>query len=116
MELRCDFRRYYGCSFDEVEVGECLDLVDGLPDGSLYVRAVYPARAWSERRVLATEIRQTLLDVFEAGHGVPEDKRTRIPRPWDELVREANEKRLERELEQAEKAREYIENQKWEAV
>lgn len=97
-------------------MGECLDLVNGLPDGSMYVRATCPERRWSEERELATDICQAVMDAAEALMLVPPDARTRIARPRDKLVREANEKRLERELEQAEKAREYIENQKWEAV
>lgn len=35
-ELRHDFRRYYGCAYDEVEPDEALDLIATLPRGSLY--------------------------------------------------------------------------------
>ncbi len=97
-------------------MGECLDLVDGLPDGSLFVRAVHPARSWSEARVLATEIRQEIRNDFEAILGVPGEERTHFPRPWDELLREARERQAEAEARQAEEARKYIQNQKWEAV
>lgn len=116
MQLRCDFRRYYGCSFDEVDVGECLDLVDGLPDGSMYVRAVCPSRAWTESRVLAIDLMQEIRNDIEAMLGVPAEKRTHFNRPWDELLKAAQEEQAKAEVKQAEEARKYIQNQKWEAI
>lgn len=35
-ELRHDFRRYYGCPYDEVEPDEALDLIATLPRGCLF--------------------------------------------------------------------------------
>lgn len=97
-------------------MGECLDLVDGLPNGSAYVSAMWPERSWSEGRELATAIEQRFMDCFEASFGIEAEKRTHIPRPWDALLEKAREELAKAEAEQAERAREYIENQKWEAV
>ena len=73
--LRHDFRRCYGCSFDEVPPDECADLMDTLPDGSLYVASHDPARSWSEQRHLAADIRDTILEyVVRPKHMVAQEK------------------------------------------
>lgn len=68
--LRHDFRRCYGCSFDEVPPDECADLMDTLPDGSLYVASHDLARSWSEQRHLAADIRDTILECVFAMRGI----------------------------------------------
>ncbi len=95
---------------------ECLDLVAGLPDGSLYVAATQPERAWSEERELAVAIRQQVLDAAESLHGVPAEERTRIPTPRDAALRRLEEARQKARAENAKRAGEYIRNTKWEAV
>lgn len=115
-QLRCDFRRVYGCSFDEVPVDECLDLVHGLPDGSLYVSSVAPSRAWTETRQLACDVMDMMSDIWQARCGVDEHRRKRLPRPWDADAAKAKAGYMQRQMDEAEKAREVIENTKWEAV
>lgn len=90
--------------------------MDGLPDGSMYVRATCPERRWSEERELATDIRQAVMDAAEALGGVPPEERTRIARPWDEALRKLREAEEARKAEEAMRAGEYIRTTKWEAV
>lgn len=97
-------------------MSECLDLVDGLPNGSAYVRATCPERAWSEARDLATDIQQAILDTHEAACGVPREERTRIPRPYDALLERLRRAEAEAEADEAHRASEYIKRQRWEAV
>ena len=54
-ELRADFRRYYGCSYSEVERSspvETADIAFFLPNGSALKAAVDPALAWTRAEVL----------------------------------------------------------------
>lgn len=95
---------------------ECLDLVRGLPDGSAYVSAVAPSRSWTERRQLATDVMDLIMDVWQARCGVDSHARTRLPRPWDAQLAKERARKAKAEYEQAEAARETIENTKWEAV
>lgn len=97
-------------------MGECLDLVSGLPDGSLYVRATCPERAWSEARALTTDVREAIINVAESTHGVPDEALTHLPRPWDARLERMRAERADAEARRAEEARKYIESQKWEAV
>lgn len=95
---------------------ECLDLVRGLPDGSLYVSAVAPSRSWTEPRQLAYDVMDMMSDIWQARCGVDENRRERLPRPWDADVAKARADYMQRQMDEAEKAREVIENTKWEAV
>lgn len=112
-ELRCDFRRYYGCSYDEVPVEECLDLVWGLPDGSLYVAATCPPRAWSEQRQLAADIREAAAGMWPRGlideGGAP----SRLPRPWDAELERLAAAGEAAEARRAESVRRTIETTDW---
>lgn len=96
-------------------MSECLDLVDGLPDGSAYVRATCPERRWSESRVLTTEIKDLLIKIGLA-LGIPDDRRQVIERPWDELLQRLREEEGARRAKEAMQAGEYIRSIKWEAV
>lgn len=80
------------------------------------MRSVFPYRAWSEARQLATALRQQVLDLGEAIGGVPVEERTRIKTPWEELLERVNEERARAEAANAVAAGEYIRNQKWESV
>lgn len=95
---------------------ECIDLVRGLPDGSLYVSAAAPSRAWTEARQLAVDVMDMMGDIWQARCGVDKARRERLPRPWDADVAAAKAAALGRQMEEAEKAREVILNTKWEAV
>ena len=59
-ELRADFRRFYSCSYSEVERSspvEAADLAFFLPEGSRLKAAIDPAYAWTrEERLLAAAI------------------------------------------------------------
>lgn len=59
-ELRADFRRYYSCSYSEVErlsPVEAADLAFFLPEGSRLKAAIDPAYAWTrEERLLAAAV------------------------------------------------------------
>ncbi len=45
-ELRHDFRHYYRVAYDDVPTGEAIDLIETLPDGSLYAAATDFLRSW----------------------------------------------------------------------
>lgn len=85
----------------------------GLPDGSLYVSAVAPSRSWTEPRQLACDVMDMMGDIWQAWCGVDKNRRERLPRPWDARARADY---MQRQMDEAEKAREVIENTKWEAV
>lgn len=97
-------------------IDECLDLVSGLPDGSMFVSASAPSRSWSERRQLANDIMDTMSDIWQARCGVEPHERQRRPRPWDEELAKARDAAARAEYERAEAARNYIGNTKWESI
>ncbi len=89
-ELRHDFRAVYHVAYDDVPTDEAIDLIETLPDGSLYVAATFPERAWSEERQLATDVCDTLWWLIWAT-AMDHEKAAeppRTPRPED-LVRQA---------------------------
>lgn len=58
-ELRADFRRYYGCSYSEVErisPVEAADLAFLLPRGSSLLSAMDPAFSWTRTEVLLATV------------------------------------------------------------
>ncbi|WP_165247471.1 hypothetical protein [Adlercreutzia sp. ZJ141] len=69
-ELRHDFRRVYGVSYDEVPTDEAIDLVLTLPPGSLYVRVTRPQDSWPEWRHAAADIQDELWRIAYAQAGV----------------------------------------------
>lgn len=87
-ELRADFRAVYHCSYDEVTIEEAIDLIGELPDGSRYLAAIDPRRAWtlSERRLADIQDRIAALTQMLSDKGTTEGA-PKVSRPWDELVR-----------------------------
>ena len=78
-ELRADFRRYYGCSYSEVErssPAEAADLAFLLPRGSSLLTAIDPAYAWTRAEVLLATVANVI--AAKKGHkpivSVPEVK------------------------------------------
>lgn len=74
---------------------EAIDLVATLPDGSRYVAATEPLRAWSEARTLAADVRD---DVMWLTWALALDREQvpyppRVDRPADVAARRADERR-----------------------
>lgn len=105
--LRHDFRRVYGCSYDEVPIDEAIDLIATLPDGSRYVSAVDPARSWPRWRHAIADLQDEEWAIVAALRGVPADKAPRVMRPADAA-------RQMVALDKARKARKRIEETEWE--
>lgn len=97
-ELRQDFRRYYGCRYDDVAVDEAIDLIRGLPDGSAWVARTFPLREWSEEHHRDAD----LLDAVEfLVWYIAMDKQkvpspTRVVRPGDAIARRLEDERKRR--------------------
>lgn len=87
-ELRHDFRRYYGVRYDDVEADEAIDLIETLPRGSAYVRAVRPDLSWSEVREAVADLQDTLWEIAYARAGSREEP-YRVTRPADVVARAA---------------------------
>lgn len=95
--MRRDFRRYYHCSYDDVEPDEALDLIAGLPAGSEWAAQESPWGKWPDWKrelVKIEDLLKALLWTFgaysrEAYPGEP----PRTPRPEDALIRELETKR-----------------------
>ena len=80
-ELRADFRRYYGCSYSEVEPlspAEAADLAFLLPRGSALLSAIDPAFSWTRAEVLLATVANAI--AATRGHkpvvSVPDVKHT----------------------------------------
>ena len=110
-ELRHDFRRYYGCSYDDVQVEEKIDLIRMLPDGSRYVAGTDPERAWSEERHRFADVIDAISPVAWAlaydREKVPEPPK--VVRPKDMLARAEASRRAAR-------ARAELESGTWEEI
>lgn len=94
-ELRRDFRRYYGCSFDECPTAEALDLARGLPMGSDYMGALDPRASWSEGRYDMARVID-LLTVIATNGWALEGEPARVARPADIQARAEAEARKAR--------------------
>ena len=89
--MRHDFRRVYGVSYDEVPTEEALDLIATLPQGSRFVAATDPLRAWSDERHLAMDVVDGLSIVaWRLGTWPGMDEPPRVTRPRDALARAAS--------------------------
>lgn len=86
-ELRHDFRRYYGVSYDDVPTEEAVDLIETLPAGSLYVMATDPARSWSELREASADVQDALTQSAFAVRGIDPNLAPRVTRPRDVMAR-----------------------------
>lgn len=92
-----------------MEPDEALDLIATLPDGSAYVRSMWPARAWSESRVMTADLVDTLWSIAFARAGLNYEDAPRVTRPSDALARIAA-------AERSKRTRDVIENTEWEEV
>lgn len=108
-ELRHDFRRYYGCSYDSVEPGEAVDLVLTLPRGSLYRSSLSPYGEWDDARESAADVVDAIyaLIAYQA-RGTTKDA-PKLTRPSDMEARDAAAKR-------SREVRRRIAETKWEEV
>lgn len=108
-ELRHDFRRYYGVSYDDVELDEALDLVETLPAGSLFKASLGPVFEWSNERRMAADI-ANLLYICAC----------RLSGRTDELslpyTTPESRQRSAAYAEKSRRVRESIENTEWEEV
>lgn len=110
-ELRHDFRRYYGCRYDDVPNEEAVDLVRMLPDGSRYVASRWPERSWPPERHRAAD----LLDaVKEIAWALVYD-REKVPSP-PTVVRPADAVARQRDAARAARARRAVESESWEEM
>lgn len=101
----------YGCSYDETATDEALDLIAMLPDGSRYLAALSPLKAWTNSECRLADI----VDGLSALTQMLSDKRTtenapKVKRPWDEYVKRVN--RTVQRLKAA-SIRNRIEKTKW---
>lgn len=79
--MRHDFRIIYGCSYDEVDIEEAIDLIKTLPDGSFYIARMQPERSWTQEQHLVADIRDTLWHIAYAQIGI--EDYPRVLRPAD---------------------------------
>jgi hypothetical protein len=93
-ELRCDFRRYYSCSYDETPTFEAIDLIRGLPDGSLYVSRKDYSRSWSDWKHALADIQDEIIMLFYASRGAENPPRVTRPNMVIDRVK-ADKKRKE---------------------
>ncbi|MBR3318769.1 MAG: hypothetical protein IKG21_13215 [Atopobiaceae bacterium] len=107
-ELRHDFRTCYHVAYDDVPVAEAIDLIRSLPDGSLYVAATEPERAWSELKQRTADVVDAIWLLVWANsmdhEKMPEPQR--VTRPKDVAARQ-------RQRERQRRAREVLENTEW---
>ena len=105
--LRHDFRRWYGCSYDEVPAEEAVDLVLTLPRGSLYRASLRPFGEWTEEREAAADIQDSVARLAQlVAKGTTEGAPT-VVRPSDLEARAAASRR-------ARDVRRRIEGTNWE--
>jgi hypothetical protein len=107
--LRHDFRAIYGCSYDEVPVEEAIDLINTLPDGSLYVSSKYPARSWTKEQHSMADLRDQIYAISYGLCGIPANKIPHVMRPAEQIAN------AHARLKSSE-ARKRIEETKWEEV
>lgn len=105
-ELRHDFRRYYGASYDDVPTDEAIDLVLTLPPGSKYMSALDPRLSWSEARTLVADIIDRLYSMQWSQGGISGDEPPHVVRPHELQEREA-------EREKRASVQDKIHNTKW---
>lgn len=109
--LRHDFRRYYGCCYDEVPADEAADLVAMLPSGSAYVASRWPERGWSrEQEDMATlidELWQMALYVRGASLEDAVKAAPKVERPETRVA-------TQRAKERAREVKARIESTRWE--
>lgn len=107
-QLRRDFRRYYGCSFDECPTAEALDLARGLPMGSEYMGGIDPRAAWSEGRYDMAKVIDLLTVIATEGWSL-QGEPARVARPADIAARAAADSKRSR-------TRDALESGAWEEV
>lgn len=110
-ELRHDFRRYYGCSYDDVPEDEAVDLIEMLPDGSRYVAARYPLRVWGDERNMNADI----LDAIKELTWFFFYDRAKAPSP-PRVIRPRDAAKIAAESRRAAKSRKIIESDGWEEM
>lgn len=113
-ELRHDFRRFYGCRYDDVPVDEAIDLIQTLPDGSAYLAAFVPTYAWTVEEKRLADIQDYLNALM---HLLSDERSTekaeRVPRPWDEWAKGMREKATDAKKRKAQRVKEKLEGTKW---
>lgn len=109
-ELRHDFRAVYHVAYDDVPAGEAIDLVRTLPAGSMYAAATNPYDEWSDERRALADIHDMVRACLRRLSG----DRSEIRFPLS--ARPEDEERARAAREGAAKARERIQETRWEAV
>lgn len=108
-ELRHDFRRHYGCSYDEVPVDEAIDLIETLPAGSLWRASQRPYGEWDDAQERCAQVIDAVSRFMHLfAHGTTEGAQ-RVMRPED--IEE-----LARARSAARSVRSRIEDTEWEEV
>lgn len=109
-ELRHDFRREYGTRYDDVPTDEAIDLVRTLGPWTAYASAVAGYRGWEPVEHRLADLTDSVLRLTH----MLSDARTTEGAPT--VPRPGSGKRAAEAKKRAARAREYIENQEWEAV
>lgn len=86
---------------------EAIDLIRTLPEGSLTVSAIDPARSWEKWQHSLADIQDQLFTLFT--HVPKGEEPPRVTRPRDLVERK-------KALESAQEARKRIKDQEWEEV
>lgn len=108
--LRHDFRRFYGCSYDELETEEAIDLIITLPSNSRWRAARSTHDLWTSEQYRHADVMDMLNVINWRLAGCPSDYQpTPIERPLDKIINEH--KRVS-----AKRAKEIIENTTWEGM
>lgn len=108
-ELRHDFRRWYGCSYDEVGPEEAIDLIRTLPRGSLWRSAQMEFGELTDEEELAAQIQDRIYQLMQLIATRTTEGAPRVTRPHDMRERK-------RAAERAREARRRLEETEWEEV
>lgn len=112
--MRRDFRRFYGCSYDEVPTDEALDLIDGLRAGSDYQASMFPLDEWDESRYMLARIID-LLGILAHDLRMT-DEYEPYPTPAVRAENERVKENTEKAKAKAKAVKEKLENTKWKEV
>lgn len=112
-ELRHDFRHYYSVRYEDVELGEALDLVLSLPQGSHFKGSLVPALKWTQEQYALADINDILAILLWRMAGCPGEMPQLTERPGDRAMHESQAKA---EKERVAKVKAGLNQTKWEDV
>lgn len=96
--------------YEDVPTDEAVDLIESLPDGSLWAAATDPLRSWALERHLAANVVDALgIIAYRIGAFDGAAEPPRVTRPRDVAARAA-------EAERARRVRAQVESDGWEEI